>query len=135
LTIERYDSDTRARRQRRVATGGIVLPTSAYGLDALRQDVPICPPGLYFIANAPVKIPLLARVKPERQQSLWQKIIHQLRHRAMDLLHHLTKVFADPQISQRVVMVIDKCRHPRHKSVLSRVILEAIPEDILGLLG
>ena len=63
-----------------------------------------------------------------------QYIIHQLRHRPVQSLHHPLELHALAQIPERVIVIVHQRRHPRLKGELISVILETIPKDRLGLL-
>jgi hypothetical protein len=49
--------------------------------------------------------------------------------------HHLAEAFRVFEIAEGVVMVIGQRRDPGDETVLSGPMVEAIPEDQLGLLG
>lgn len=100
---------------------------------ALTEGIPIGAPALNLIANAPVEIFLLVPRGPEWDVALNQYVVDQFRNRPMDLPHHRAEFLTHVQIPQRVVVIIQQRSDPRHKPVLSRVMLETIPEDLLRL--
>src|SRR5687768_2653829 len=55
---------------------------------ALRQRVSIRAPTLQLVANAPVEVILLPAIDPEGHEPHVKHVVHELRNRAVDPLHH-----------------------------------------------
>ena len=51
----------------------------------------------------------------------------------MQALHHRAEVFADSQVAERVVVVVEQARDPGDEAELVGVVIEAIPEDCFCL--
>jgi hypothetical protein len=114
-----------------------ILPMIVHQLvpHRLQQRVPICPSRLQHVSDAPVKVVLVPFASPERQVPRWKQVIHQLRNRAMNVLHERAKVFTNLKITKCVIVIVQKGRHPGDKTVALTVVIEPVPEDQLCLLG
>src|SRR5690349_1385234 len=84
---------------------------------------------LLFVTNTPVEIITSSHAAPKRNSPLRKQIIDHLRDRSVNLPHHRPKIFLETQISHRVVVISNQCRHPRSESVKLRVMTESIPKD------
>src|SRR4051812_16133914 len=102
---------------------------------ALRERVAICPAALKLIAQAPVEVVPSFLLAPEGQSALGQEVVHELRDRAVNLSHHLSEFFADVEVSETVVVVVDERRYPRDEAVQRGVVVPPVPVNRLGFLA
>ena len=101
----------------------------------LRERVPVGKAALFLVADAAVEVILVARLAPERHAALGEQVVDQFGDRAVQPLHQRAEIFADLQVAERVVMIVEQtCDPGREVECLRGVVLEAIPENCLGLL-
>lgn len=90
---------------------------------------------LMLMPDAAVEILVPACVSPELGDAGRQEVIHGLRDRAMEPLHHLWEVLTGAKIAQRVIMIAHERCNPRGEGELVGIAVEAVPEDSLRFLG
>lgn len=114
----------------------IVAPVPAQPVPhRLGQHIPVRSPALHFIAQASIEIIVTALIALEGKAALWKEIVDQFRDRTMQKPHHLRQALVGAQLADRVIVIAQKRSRPRRELPFARVVLEAIPEDPLGILG
>src|SRR6266550_4540185 len=63
-----------------------------------------------------------------------EKIVHQLRHRTVNSLHHRAEVLADAQVTLGVIVIVEQGSSERGKPEVLGPMVEPIPEDGFGFL-
>src|SRR6187431_1160318 len=62
---------------------------------SLPQRVLIRPPALFLVANSAVEVIAVTFFAPKRDSAFRQRVVHELRHRAVDALHYRTEILTD----------------------------------------
>jgi len=101
----------------------------------LLKRVFVCPPRLALVANASIEVFVAFEVAPEFGNTLGQRIIDELGHRAVNALHHYGQAFAKLEVAYGVVMVAEERRHPGREAIRMGVMIEPIPKDCFGFFG
>jgi hypothetical protein len=113
---------------------GVVAPVTADPVsDALSQRIPKRPTALALVAKASVEVITTATFTPEREVSFGEGVVDHLRHRTVNLSHYLAELFPSSEISDGVIVIVEQRGAPREELVLTRVMLEPVPEDDFGL--
>src|SRR4029078_11647561 len=105
------------------------------GANSLHQGVPVSAHGLQNVTDATIEIIVVTFLAPEGGVPDLSHFHSEPRHRAVELPHHLTKLFTVAQVSQRVVVIIHQGGDPWDEAMEARVVIEAIPESRFGWVG
>ena len=97
--------------------------------------IPIRPPRLFFIPNAAIEIVLVPLAPPKRFVAGHKRVVDELRHRAVESRHELPEILADLEISDGGIVIVEEGCDEWDEAELLAVVIEAIPEDRLGLFG
>jgi hypothetical protein len=122
-----FDADVRVRV--------VLIAPDEPGADGLVERVPVRPAALLLVADATVEVVVAVLHAPERSATHGEEVVHQLRGRTVQALHHGAEVVTDLQVPQRVVMVVHQRGHPRDETILGGPVVEAVPEDLLRPFG
>ena len=100
----------------------------------LLQRVFVCQPALLFVADAAVEIVAMAASRQNGTRRVRKQVVHKLRDGTMQSLHHGAEVFANAQVAERVIVIVEQACDPGREAELTGVVVEAVPEYRLRLL-
>ena len=90
---------------------------------------------LGFVADAPIEIGLAMAIPPKGRLTRGEKVVDELRHGAMQTLHHFAQGRSQLRVAQDVIVVGKKRHDPRRELRLCGVVGKAVPEDFLRRIG
>jgi len=121
-----FDVDARVR---------VIVPVGDdLRVDGLEERVAIGAAALKLVTKAPVVIVFDATVAPEGKVML-EDVVDQLGDGTVNALDHHTQVHADFEVSNGVIVVVEKCCDPGDETEVLRPVIEAIPEDRFRFFG
>ena len=88
--------------------------------NALGERVPVSATALGFVEDATIEVIVVGTFAPEGFDSFGKNVVHEFRDRSVDALHHEAEVFANFQVAQGVIVIVQKSGYPGDETVVIR---------------